>query len=139
MRRIPQPQLAPAPTATPESASDPELEDEEEEIEPERVVTKQKPKTRTVAIGKAVPPKTKPVPPAPVSAKATTKAPTKAPTAALANMSLEDVAVGFVYTKAGKREAYQTPSLKYYTLRQNGTKAYMTARVDSGKVKIHDS
>lgn len=50
----------------------------------------------------------------------------------------KDIPIGFVYLKAGRIQVFETPSRKYYTVRTNGTRNYLTARVESGKLSVYD-
>lgn len=53
-------------------------------------------------------------------------------------VTVGDVKVGIVYTKAGKRQLYETPSKRYYTVREDGSRTYVTARITSDRLKVYD-
>jgi len=50
----------------------------------------------------------------------------------------KDIPIGYVYLKAGRTPLWETPSRKYYTLRDNGTRNYLTARVESSRLAVYD-
>lgn len=47
-----------------------------------------------------------------------------------------DAVVGKVYTKSGVRDLWQTPSRRFYVVRDAGTKSYVTQRINTGKLEI---
>jgi hypothetical protein len=47
-----------------------------------------------------------------------------------------DLIVGRVFTRSGPRDLWQTPSRKYYVIREAGTRSYVTGRVGSGKLEV---
>jgi hypothetical protein len=126
MRRVAR--LAPIKAAKEPEAEDMEVEEESVDEEPAKVVTKQRPKGRSVAIPTAEP-KTAPKVPKPPKAGARPQlAQPATPT---------DVKVGIVHTKAGQKDLYETQAKKYYFLRENGSKSYVTRRITEEKLKVY--
>lgn len=114
---------APIRDMQPSSSDEEEASSEPDEYEP-------KPKPKASKVVKAVPLKirTKPVPVKAVK--------TEVP---LPVATIHDVKVGFVYTKTGKRQLYETPSKKYYIQRDDGSRTYVTARINAERLKVYES
>lgn len=89
-------------------------EPETEEEEPVKVVSAQKAKGRSVAI--------------PVAQKQSDKS----------SVTPKDRKVGIVHTKAGQKEVYETQAKKYYFLRENGAKSYVTKRITDGRLTVYE-
>jgi hypothetical protein len=116
----------------PESSSD---SDEYEEGESEEYEEKPKPKpskiTKTSSL-RLLPSKNQQE----IEARVTKHSKVKPP---IISTQAYDIKVGFVYTKTGKKQLYETPSKKYYVLRDDKTKSYVTERIHSGKLKVYEA
>ncbi len=51
----------------------------------------------------------------------------------------KDKMAGQIYIRTGAVKVYVTPGLKYYYVKDNGKKTYVTARITNGKLQVYEA